>query len=175
MITPELLQHLSEAAQKATPGPWEAVSCTVCLPERNWQQEILGVFDGEDEKTGYGESNAEFVAAANPQMVLELIEENARLHQELKDANEKQRQVSGEKAFLERQFEWLLSKFKCTTKMQHMSKSCPATSSKTLEAKSDIKPCGVIGNTYYTQEECANLWRELSRKAVEEIHDRITG
>lgn len=168
MITPDTLKKLREVAQKATPGPWEAVSYAVCLPERNWQQEILGVFDGEDEKTGCGKLNAEFVAAANPQIVLELIEENARLHQELEVANEKQRQMSGEKAFLKRQFEWLLSKFKCTTKMQYMSKSCPATLSKTLEAKSDIKPCGLVGNPYYTQEECANLWRELSRKAVEE-------
>lgn len=175
MITPDSLKKLRQAAQKATPGPWEAVSCAVCLPERNWQQEILGVFEGKDDKTECGKLNAEFVAAANPQMVLELIEENARLHQELEDANEKQRQMSGEKAFLERQFKWLLSKFKCTTKMQYMSKSCPATSSKTLEAKSDIKPCGLVGSSYYTQEECANLWRELSRKAVEESSDRITG
>lgn len=175
MITSESLEKLREAAQKATPGTWEAVSCTVCLLERNRRPEIVGAFYDVDGKSGCGKANAEFVAAANPQVILDLIDENARLHRELDAASKERHKLSVEKADLEKQFDWVLCQRRCATNMQYMGVSgvCPATSPKTLEDKSGIKPCGVFGSPYYNQAECVALWRELARKAVGAAHEKL--
>jgi len=60
------LKELKELCEKATPGPWEKNGITITFDEgvtyRYISYEIMGL------------ENAEFIAAANPQTVLSLIE-----------------------------------------------------------------------------------------------------
>lgn len=69
---------------------------------------------------------------------------------------------------LEKEVDLLLCYRQCKTKLQHMTMAgiCPATSFKSLDPDSKIKPCGVLGSPYYTKEECAALWRKIVEEAI---------
>lgn len=70
-ITPELLAQLKEKAQKATPGDWmELCGNSVITHDYNIAAYVVRVDD------------ARHIAAANPQVVLALIEEFGRLDKE---------------------------------------------------------------------------------------------
>lgn len=72
MITPELLTQLKQAAEKATPGPWEHKSATHLVlhddGKADWFERFVIVNDDEAAKL-----NLDFIALANPQTVLELV------------------------------------------------------------------------------------------------------
>lgn len=66
------LDHLESLARAATPGPWEAAYDGLVL-----EYEVRDYHDNLCAKVDFGnvEANAAYIAAANPQIVLELIAE----------------------------------------------------------------------------------------------------
>lgn len=64
-MTADELAKLKTLAQKATPGPWVEEAGDVCAPLTNTRHYVCSA----------GGSDAEFIAAANPQAVLALIVE----------------------------------------------------------------------------------------------------
>lgn len=84
MLTPETIQHLREVAQNATQGKWEAVEDTTgghfhvrCRysPSQLDYGYIIWITPGSRNR----QADLEYVAAANPQTILELLDENERL------------------------------------------------------------------------------------------------
>ena len=76
------------------------------------------------------------------------------------------RRLRGENTRLE--MDWLIKHHKCKTNIQAMAMQgiCPAKNPKTRSENSTIKPCGIYGFPYYTDDECVQLWRKLAREAV---------
>ena len=75
------LENLRRLAQAATPGPWFSTNGTV------WYVTTGG--NGEPEQDKLADSNeddAAFIAAANPETMLELLDEIERLRGLLKEA-----------------------------------------------------------------------------------------
>lgn len=94
-ITPELLNDLKEKAQKATPGEWywlfipDRKFTSITTHDRRWacMPGIAAVsMTNYDDKAVDIEieqnANAEYIAAANPAIVLELIASYERLQKE---------------------------------------------------------------------------------------------
>jgi hypothetical protein len=71
------LSELKELAKKATPGPWEIDS----KYDQIWNPQTYEYIGTEDSDC----HTTQFIAAANPQVVLQLIERSERLKKVLKD------------------------------------------------------------------------------------------
>lgn len=83
-ITPELLAELKSKAEYATPGPWEYREDNAAGYNIESQNDYI-VYSGTDSdcECDYGcekESNAAYIAAANPKVVLALLDEIDRLN-----------------------------------------------------------------------------------------------
>lgn len=97
-MTPDQLRELREKAEKATPGPWE----TAETPGFGHDHAPYTVVNGDNEqitecwdntpgawKPEQNEGNAAFIAAANPQTVIALLDEIERLREALNDKHSK--------------------------------------------------------------------------------------
>lgn len=86
-MTPAKLAELEEKAKAATPGPWEAnedgVRCA--YPSRRdpaWK-DWIGLNNNELPVVGQREINAEYIAAASPSTILELLASYRKLEADL--------------------------------------------------------------------------------------------
>ncbi|EHB5301334.1 ead/Ea22-like family protein [Salmonella enterica subsp. enterica serovar Sandiego] len=81
-------QALREAAEKATPGPWEMEQENIWFTdEEGCTKHLAYVQQGDDVDDKQDHYNTAFIAAANPATMLALLDENLQLQRE-KDAIE---------------------------------------------------------------------------------------
>ncbi|EDV9708378.1 ead/Ea22-like family protein [Salmonella enterica subsp. enterica] len=81
-------QALREAAEKATPGPWEMEQENIWFTdEEGCTKHLAYVQQGDDVDDKQDHYNTAFIAAANPATMLALLDENIQLQRE-KDAIE---------------------------------------------------------------------------------------
>lgn len=76
MLPPEILGHLREVAQKATPGNWKGsadLKIYGSYVPRNLPLPVC---------KAYSKADLDFIVAANPQTILALLAENERLNRE---------------------------------------------------------------------------------------------
>lgn len=103
-LTPEQRRELAECAKAATPGPWGEDDCNIfCRPMSNARKDaILAKLDGKpyneehlhldafvastQQRHEQSDADALFIAAANPAVVLALLEERDRLAAALRAA-----------------------------------------------------------------------------------------
>ena len=93
-ITPELLADLKEKAEKAMPGPWaygtDAEKCGAKYPDTNrvyaylhpQDDHVYGILLSVNHNLKLCDTTAAYIAAANPQAILELIADYERLEKE---------------------------------------------------------------------------------------------
>lgn len=110
----------------------------------------------------------EYMQSVSPTIVLALIVRIRKLEYDLDDLRYDNRAKELAIESLNKEVDWLAHSHKCKTASQYrgMSGVCPAIHS---EKDSGIKPCGVFGRPFYTQDECAALWRKAAREAVSEV------
>ncbi|EOW4973699.1 ead/Ea22-like family protein [Salmonella enterica] len=81
-------QALREAAEKATPGPWEMEQENIWFTDEDgYTKHLAYVQQGDDVDDKQDHYNTAFIAAANPATMLALLDENLQLQRE-KDATE---------------------------------------------------------------------------------------
>lgn len=151
------MSELKVNAENATQGRWEAdkVDAIVFMANVVPNESIAGICeDGRISANGTLSkrdrlANAKFIATANPQVVMALLNEIDRLSDRCVQLN--------------KDVNWLLRNRKCKTSMQHMSVNCPA---RTCKNNSDIniKPCGLFGSPIYTEDECVQFWRKILKE-----------
>ena len=82
-ITPELLADIEAKARSATPGPWAIMyggqpgDSYAVVGSCSWNRPVCGI-----EPVNYKIENAKHIAAANPAVVLAMIERIRRLEEE---------------------------------------------------------------------------------------------
>ena len=115
-ITTELLSSLKAQAEKATPGPWERL-----------HSDLHGYSFGTPPPVGgppgavilarmlqvNPESNSAYIAAANPAVVLALIEKIERLEEDFEAAARSAADESVKVARLDKEADWLAMKLAC--------------------------------------------------------------
>lgn len=72
------LDALEDTAKAATPGPWDnVVGYRIYAGKKNVAnaQEVFSCYAHEEIRSKQAQANAAYIAAANPAVVLELIEE----------------------------------------------------------------------------------------------------
>lgn len=192
-ITPELLADLKKKAEKATPGPWDICAATAA---KNSFKSIL--IHGNEQiaivKTPRGlnrhgstkdirERDATYIAAANPQVVLALVEEiedlrsrqkaqgvaccecqevEAELKQEIENLRQERKIHRDSLKRLEKETDWLaeqLSKLgnRLFVKDGEVISTCPDS----VPYKAIIECVSEYGG-------CQTCWREAARKAARE-------
>ncbi|MDJ7510871.1 DUF550 domain-containing protein, partial [Salmonella enterica] len=81
-------QALREAAEKATQGPWEMEQENIWFTDKDgYTKHLAYVEQGDDVDDKQDHYNTAYIAAANPAIMLALLDENIQLHRE-KDAIE---------------------------------------------------------------------------------------
>ncbi|EGP0898346.1 ead/Ea22-like family protein [Salmonella enterica] len=81
-------QALRQAAEKATPGPWEMERENIWFTDEDgYTKHLAYVHQGDDVDDKQDHYNTAFIAAANPATMLALLDENLQLQRE-KDATE---------------------------------------------------------------------------------------
>ncbi|EAB4900920.1 ead/Ea22-like family protein [Salmonella enterica] len=81
-------QALREAAEKATPGPWEMEQENIWFTDTDgYVKHLIYVQQGDDVDDKQDHYNTAFIAAFNPKVALALLDENLQLQRE-KDAIE---------------------------------------------------------------------------------------
>lgn len=179
-ITHELLADLKAKAEKATPGPWNLIgekktivtgssgrlvsSSTHCMLFR---PHLLDQATGTD--------NASFIAAANPAVVLALIEHieqlergNERLKIELHDMDSSGREMHKDMQDLEREADWLA---------EHGIEMCPYL--KAIDKKDEPRWCKAKITDEDKLIDCTGTrrmcWRRMAREAVNPSIPSIQG
>lgn len=173
IISSEELQHLRERAEAATPGPWrnsDSKVFTGYMPEKDRlygsdNDFICGLYDWEyheyvDESEE--KANATFIAAANPQTIIRLLDELERLASGYKTANEAAQELRVENARLNKEADWLADHCREFCESYSYCGECPMFSG---WLKRDHEDCGEIVG-YRGEKHTAN-WREAARKAAE--------
>ena len=101
MITPEAIQHLRDAAQKATQGKWEAVDDTSgghfhvrCRYGDGPTNYLYNIWITPDSRNR--QADLDYVAAANPQTILELLADYERLQKENEELKSRCDKLCGE-------------------------------------------------------------------------------
>lgn len=193
-ITPELLADIKAKAEKATPGPWEYREDNAAGYNIESQNDYI-VYSGTDSdcECDYGcekESNAAYIAAANPAVILDLIEDYGGKQQalygifllvdQLKDCLNLEADVSVEgtiqgaiiqinhddtaKKFeierLEKEANWLA---------KQLSRQCQADDEIECGKSCEFVEGGCCNKGEYFEcyDVIADDWREAARKAVE--------
>ena len=143
------LARLKELAQKAMSGPWELdetptdIATYYEIYSADWMV-------ADCEKDG---ASATFIAAANPQAILELIAYVLAEQERCKRTEENNRELRDKLIRLNKEADWLAEK---------LIDACP--SSTTCNRCPVIKSCPKITDID---------WREAARKAVEERENGI--
>ena len=146
------LERLKELAEKATPGEWECRHSDTLVVSKNGRLITSATHCSFNRKFALvdcadANDNAAYIAAANPQAILELIAENkrlekdrARLEIELHDMDSGNREAIQDFRQLEKEADWLAAQ------LAHLDMRFQISGEKTD----------------------ASYWRREARKAVEE-------
>ncbi len=163
-ITPELLADLKAKAQAATPGPWEQ--------HEHYPHVIVdGVLDPicEVNRSPYAytdsRTDAAYISAASPDVVLDMVSEierlraeNKRLLVEAHDLDSSGGEMAKDYRQLEKEADWLAEQLLACTDDNRID-TCRYTE------------CGLCSNI-----DTVALWREAAHRAVEskpDLFDRL--